>query len=115
MLCNNLKRQSVYTVYMALFLSVRSIAAVPCTGISIPPCTMGDLLWFLSEVLAQTIPPLGPKNFMPMVHIALVYFMTTTKHKHYVFDYTSCTIGMVHDAVSIVWFRYELMIFSSKI
>ena len=32
------------------------------------------------------------------------------KHKDNVFDYAS----MVHDTVCIVWFCYELMIFSNK-
>ena len=52
----NLKRQ------YGIFLSVRSISAVTCTGISFPICTGGDLLWFLSMTLAQTTHPLSRKN-----------------------------------------------------
>ena len=44
----------------------------------------------------------------------LQHVLYNCKHKHNVFDYTSCAIGMVNDAVPIVWFCYELMIFSNK-
>ena len=61
-----------------------------------------------------------PKNFMPMVHIALVYIIhgynvnmyytiaKNVKHKD------NLTMLMVQGAVSVVWFCYELMIFGNK-
>ena len=47
---------------LQMFLSVRSIPAVICTGISNPLCTRGDVLWFFSMTLAQTTPTLCRKK-----------------------------------------------------
>ena len=53
---------NLFIVFKYCLVPFGSISAVPCKGISNPPCTSGDPLWFLPMTLPQTITPLSRKK-----------------------------------------------------
>ena len=112
-LCD-LKRQIVLTC------QVRSISAVTCTGISNPLCTMGDLLWFLSDNLStnnlssEVEKARCSGNFFGQVTDCRVGIFITQLQRTLHMSIMSLTLLMLHDAVCMVWFCYQLMIFSNR-
>ena len=53
---------NLFIVFKYCLVPFGSISAVPCKGISNPPCTSGDPLWFLPMTLPQTITRLSRKK-----------------------------------------------------